>query len=59
MNEKLGFDIIQLIMQENQLKPEELDEAYRVLNHFYSIYREQLVVIEQLNKKNVGGAFKI
>jgi hypothetical protein len=52
MNEKLGFDIMQKLMEAQTVK--ELDEAIRIVNHSYRILRERLEVIQ---KNNIGGVF--
>jgi hypothetical protein len=49
----VGFDAVQVLMQCKDV--DELDEAYRILNNFYGIYRGQLEVIGNNNNLLDGG----
>lgn len=49
MNEKLGFDVIQVLIHANTV--EELDEAIRVVNLSYPILREHIFVLCKLKKR--------
>ena len=46
MNEKLGFDIIQILLRANTV--EELDEAIRIVNCSYPKLREHLELMDEI-----------
>jgi len=50
MNEKIGFDCSQILMECNSV--EELDEAIRIINNMYRILREHLIVFDELRNSN-------
>jgi len=47
VNEKLGFDCIQLIIEADP-SCEEIDECMRILNNFYRVYHEHLMILEEI-----------
>lgn len=51
MNEKIGFDCSQVLMQCNTVM--ELDEAMRIVNNMYKILREHLEVIDEIKNNNL------
>lgn len=51
IDERIGFDCSQVLLKCNSTA--ELDEAMRVVNNIYRIYRDRLVVLECMKLNRV------